>query len=181
MIRRPPRSTLFPYTTLFRSERQRMPLDRKIGQRAELSKLLRGNTHIHIDHAMTGSAGQMMVMLVSTAHAITMGAISELDAIEQARVDQHFHRTIDRCTAQTRLLLAQILPEIIHREIAAAFCQRNQTIGNQPAWASIALTLLAKHSINFLSNHERIFLSPGRGQQSIAFVWLYFTTGTLEG
>src|SRR5258707_5897179 len=66
MIRRPPRSTLFPYTTLFRSERQRMPLDRKIGQRAELSKLLRGNTHIHIDHAMTGSAGQMMVMLVST-------------------------------------------------------------------------------------------------------------------
>src|SRR2546422_1595633 len=25
MIRRPPRSTLFPYTTLFRSERQRLP------------------------------------------------------------------------------------------------------------------------------------------------------------
>src|SRR2546430_12725650 len=25
MIRRPPRSTLFPYTTLFRSERNRMP------------------------------------------------------------------------------------------------------------------------------------------------------------
>src|SRR5688572_31606050 len=28
MIRRPPRSTLFPYTTLFRSERVHAPLDR---------------------------------------------------------------------------------------------------------------------------------------------------------
>src|SRR5256885_10116586 len=28
MIRRPPRSTLFPYTTLFRSEGARAPLDR---------------------------------------------------------------------------------------------------------------------------------------------------------
>src|SRR3712207_8183118 len=27
MIRRPPRSTLFPYTTLFRSERDRAPLE----------------------------------------------------------------------------------------------------------------------------------------------------------
>src|SRR3989442_2000260 len=29
MIRRPPRSTLFPYTTLFRSERQSEPGDRR--------------------------------------------------------------------------------------------------------------------------------------------------------
>src|SRR5260370_38932402 len=28
MIRRPPRSTLFPYTTLFRSSRKKFPLDR---------------------------------------------------------------------------------------------------------------------------------------------------------
>src|SRR3712207_7590435 len=34
MIRRPPRSTLFPYTTLFRSRerrRDRLPLDRDVG------------------------------------------------------------------------------------------------------------------------------------------------------
>src|SRR5947199_5551160 len=29
MIRRPPRSTLFPYTTLFRSERQKQPYGRQ--------------------------------------------------------------------------------------------------------------------------------------------------------
>src|SRR2546427_11017460 len=29
MIRRPPRSTLFPYTTLFRSNRRNVPVDRR--------------------------------------------------------------------------------------------------------------------------------------------------------
>src|SRR2546430_5692274 len=43
MIRRPPRSTLFPYTTLFRSpaqsartERRQAPLVRQLGQRVDL-------------------------------------------------------------------------------------------------------------------------------------------------
>src|SRR2546430_3785665 len=35
MIRRPPRSTLFPYTTLFRSVRQAVALGPQIGQFAE--------------------------------------------------------------------------------------------------------------------------------------------------
>src|SRR3712207_7066581 len=34
MIRRPPRSTLFPYTTLFRSADRRPPADRALGDRA---------------------------------------------------------------------------------------------------------------------------------------------------
>src|SRR2546427_2852108 len=33
MIRRPPRSTLFPYTTLFRSESGRRPVDHRRGER----------------------------------------------------------------------------------------------------------------------------------------------------
>src|SRR3712207_7235634 len=33
MIRRPPRSTLFPYTTLFRSRRPRIPLPRRSADR----------------------------------------------------------------------------------------------------------------------------------------------------
>src|SRR2546427_8851409 len=35
MIRRPPRSTLFPYTTLFRSRRSRAPENRRLGRRQE--------------------------------------------------------------------------------------------------------------------------------------------------
>src|SRR2546428_3628541 len=34
MIRRPPRSTLFPYTTLFRSDRETRPLPRERQQRS---------------------------------------------------------------------------------------------------------------------------------------------------
>src|SRR5258708_9729171 len=39
MIRRPPRSTLFPYTTLFRSDLQKFQKHRKIGQFADFIKL----------------------------------------------------------------------------------------------------------------------------------------------
>src|SRR2546425_8582922 len=45
MIRRPPRSTLFPYTTLFRSE---VPGDKSISHRAALlGALAEGVTEIH--------------------------------------------------------------------------------------------------------------------------------------
>src|SRR5258708_29390484 len=41
MIRRPPRSTLFPYTTLFRSQRRRGAFARHAGER-QIVPLLRG-------------------------------------------------------------------------------------------------------------------------------------------
>src|SRR3989442_8482724 len=40
MIRRPPRSTLFPYTTLFRSGRQRQVDRRPLGQELEVAGFL---------------------------------------------------------------------------------------------------------------------------------------------
>ena len=40
MIRRPPRSTLFPYTTLFRS----IQMDKKITEMTVLQKAISGNT-----------------------------------------------------------------------------------------------------------------------------------------
>src|SRR3712207_9093008 len=39
MIRRPPRSTLFPYTTLFRSDRPRAPADQAVGRVREVHGL----------------------------------------------------------------------------------------------------------------------------------------------
>src|SRR5690348_18071241 len=42
MIRRPPRSTLFPYTTLFRSHRQRGTGGRKLQREIERQFLVRG-------------------------------------------------------------------------------------------------------------------------------------------
>src|SRR5256885_16524069 len=54
MIRRPPRSTLFPYTTLFRSERVAVPLQR-MGARIQTQQgrppvLIRGTPHLRAIH-----------------------------------------------------------------------------------------------------------------------------------
>src|SRR2546430_11357565 len=40
MIRRPPRSTLFPYTTLFRSDREQLLIADLLGSREPLQRLL---------------------------------------------------------------------------------------------------------------------------------------------
>src|SRR5471030_3412808 len=45
MIRRPPRSTLFPYTTLFRSRRRKSPPRRRIARRGNRVYLFRSEEH----------------------------------------------------------------------------------------------------------------------------------------
>lgn len=134
-------------------ERNRMPLNREIRLLTERGELFGGNADINIDHAVTGSAGQVMVMFVSAADPVAVRAIGKLDAVEQASIDQHFHRTIDGCAPQARLALAQILPEVIHRKIAAAVGQFDQTLSNGTSWASCALAFLVKHGVNLFCNH----------------------------
>src|SRR2546430_3131439 len=63
MIRRPPRSTLFPYTTLFRSDCQAVP-KRRIG--LSITEVLRyvavpgENGHFHFDEQAVGQAEQYL-------------------------------------------------------------------------------------------------------------------------
>src|ERR1022692_3920242 len=45
MIRRPPRSTLFPYTTLFRSLRQLRPRECSVGSHREMRRQDRSEEH----------------------------------------------------------------------------------------------------------------------------------------
>src|SRR3712207_9420085 len=67
MIRRPPRSTLFPYTTLFRSASRRRDL------------LLLGQRH----HLLVGSAVVFDHLLAETLHrrgpAVPLGELPQLD------------------------------------------------------------------------------------------------------
>src|SRR6266508_5906726 len=50
MIRRPPRSTLFPYTTLFRSPQHADPDRREHGRRAALGRGDRKSTRLNSSH-----------------------------------------------------------------------------------------------------------------------------------
>src|SRR3712207_7516559 len=58
MIRRPPRSTLFPYTTLFRSRRHNLPALRTsfVGREREVSEIVRTLTTTRLV-ALTGTGG----------------------------------------------------------------------------------------------------------------------------
>src|SRR2546430_1399623 len=64
MIRRPPRSTLFPYTTLFRSELEARldrahyaPLRQRVGLRYRLGPLSLGETIEYIEHRIRVAGG----------------------------------------------------------------------------------------------------------------------------
>lgn len=153
-----------------------MALDGEVRLLGERGELFGGNADIDIDDAMAGGAGQVVVVLVAAAHAIAMRSIGELDAVQQAGVDQHFYGAVDRRTSQARLAVAEILPEIIHRKVPPAMRQFDQTLGNHPARARIALTLLVKHGVNLVCNHGRAFLSPGKMGTDFLFLWLYFIT-----
>src|SRR5207248_7574067 len=50
MIRRPPRSTLFPYTTLFRSQKRRSEIDRLLDREDRRAKRSRANDERSEEH-----------------------------------------------------------------------------------------------------------------------------------
>src|SRR2546422_4825051 len=69
MIRRPPRSTLFPYTTLFRSSKRRLGMTDRVGQQLGNYQLFR----------LLGEGGFAEVYLGEHIHLGTQAAIKVLD------------------------------------------------------------------------------------------------------
>src|SRR3712207_8741766 len=60
MIRRPPRSTLFPYTTLFRSRRgEQLPVAEQVTE-ARVGHVVRGERE-PLDHQLSGALGKLRV------------------------------------------------------------------------------------------------------------------------
>jgi hypothetical protein len=96
-----------------------MPLNDKVRLIPNGHELVCGETKIDIDDVMALRAGEMVMVLVSTTHTIVMSSISELNAGEQSHVHKFFDRTIHRRPAYAWLDLAELLPEIFHREIRA--------------------------------------------------------------
>jgi hypothetical protein len=136
-----------------------MPLNHKVRLVPNGRELISGETNIDIDDAVALRAGEMVVVLVSTTHSIVMGPICELNAGEQSHVHQFFDRTIHCRPAQAWLDLAELLPEIFHREICAEVGEFDQALRNEFAWACVALAHLVESRVNLLCYHF-VFLSP---------------------
>src|SRR2546426_7863159 len=96
MIRRPPRSTLFPYTTLFRSHREG-PLQQHAAVRADQ----RGRQHA--DHRERG---------IASAHVRRVGK-------DGARSEEHTSELQSPCNLVCRLLLEKKKTSPIPRALTA--------------------------------------------------------------
>jgi hypothetical protein len=149
-------------------EREGMAFNREIGLLADRCELVRGQANFDFDHAVTASAGQVMVMTAS-ADAIVMCAVGKFNAVQQPLRNQHFHGSIDRCAAQARLFLAQRLPEVIDGEVGSAFGQRDQLFRNDAPRACIALAHLLECRADFLCYHD--FLASFLQSLSIEIVY----------
>src|SRR3712207_8892191 len=80
MIRRPPRSTLFPYTTLFRSEREQV--DGLFQYRAASSpgELLRGAVQSFVEKTLAGSVSPFVSYLTERSEVRSEEHTSELQS-----------------------------------------------------------------------------------------------------
>src|SRR3712207_7484373 len=92
MIRRPPRSTLFPYTTLFRSTK------------GELAFLIKSNYQLHQGLVALIRAVEMTVFVEDAQRALN-DASAALSASQQSRSEEHTSELQSRQYLVCRLLL----------------------------------------------------------------------------
>src|SRR5256885_11637840 len=98
MIRRPPRSTLFPYTTLFRSQRLRTSLgDVTIVDLAGLPN--------NADPARDGRIVAAMVTTANSTLFFKMRGNADLTEAQKGRSEEHTSELQSPCNLVCRLLL----------------------------------------------------------------------------
>ena len=128
-----------------------MPFHDKVLLFANGRELSSGQTEIDIDDAVALRAGEVVVVVVSSADAVVVGPIRKLNAGKQSFRHQLFDRTVHRSSADAWLDLADLLPEFLNGEIRAAAFQLDQAIRNEFARARVALAHLIESRVNFLS------------------------------
>src|SRR5215208_7843714 len=85
MIRRPPRSTLFPYTTLFRSEFEDLGVTHRHGSTPSCSSSDRKSTRLNSSHVAISYAVFCLKKKTKNAHISTC-------RIHKATIRRHFVR-----------------------------------------------------------------------------------------
>src|SRR5256885_13182490 len=102
MIRRPPRSTLFPYTTLFRSMRFRAPGRRALVAGVALAALTASGAHAaEADAAAPAKANQVGEVVVTASRQDLLGTA---DTASQ-RSEEHTSELQSPCNLVCRPLL----------------------------------------------------------------------------
>src|SRR2546426_6021226 len=97
MIRRPPRSTLFPYTTLFRSSQSRLDLRQHLGGPSEVALFTIDATPVEqglVDH-----------------HLVVGPQRLGISALRVVRSEEHTSELQSPCNLVCRLLLEKKKPE----------------------------------------------------------------------
>src|SRR5437763_3851627 len=85
-------------TTVFTTTKkcERMPFDDKVRLIPNRRKLISGETDIDIDDAMALRAGEVVVVIASSADTIVMSTIRKINPCEQYHIQQLIDRKIDR-------------------------------------------------------------------------------------
>ena len=138
-----------------------MSLDDKVRLVPNGRKLISGETDIDIDDAVALSAGEMVMMLASTADTVVMCPVCKLHTIQQTHRNQLLYGAIDRSSTQARLYFPHLLPEIINREIGTANSKFYQSICDKLSRARMPLTHLVEGRAYFVCYNicRSVFLS----------------------
>src|SRR3712207_7134462 len=102
MIRRPPRSTLFPYTTLFRSLRQRAPAEHRFVDRDDL---LREQGLVEMSHGAPAVAASAAPQHALERGGDRRGAVVRAQLAPVDRSEEHTSELQSRQYIVCRLLL----------------------------------------------------------------------------
>src|SRR2546430_12303813 len=102
MIRRPPRSTLFPYTTLFRSSMPRPDEAPLVGRAAELALLTRTT-----DEAAKGSGRSVFIVGEGGIGKTRLAAAAPERGAKRGRSEEHTSELQAQSKTVCRLLLCK--------------------------------------------------------------------------
>lgn len=112
-------------------------LDREASASGSLVQLLAGHAEVNLLDVVTAKADEVMVV-ARAADAISSRAIAEFDAIENAEVGEDVDGAEQRSPAETRLQMAELVPQILGGEIRSIDRILSETPGDEPARLRVA-------------------------------------------
>jgi hypothetical protein len=138
-----------------------VPFDLEVGLMADIGQFRFWNADIYIHDAMAFPAREVVVVAVP-AGPVGMASIRKFNPVQQPHVDQHLDRPEYRGTAQVRVYLLEIMPEVFYAKILAAGSQLRQTGGDPIPGLGFTPPTLFERGTDFFSYSHRVTLGVHR-------------------